>query len=93
LQLQSSVGLLSRAAALLTKLNGVLFPGGGADLSEGSQFIAAASLVFNTSVVAANKGETFPIWGTCLGLEAMAMSLTNNSTLLDLHMDDNEVRH
>jgi hypothetical protein len=56
----------SRAAVLLSKLNGVLFPGGGADLSEGSQFIAAASLAFNTSVAAAAIGETFPIWGTCL---------------------------
>jgi len=56
----------ARAASLLSKLNGVLFPGGGADLSEGSQFIAAASLAFNTSVAAALAGETFPVWGTCL---------------------------
>lgn len=56
----------SCAAVLFSKLNGVMFPGGGADLSEGSQFIAAASLAFNTSVAAAGIGETFPIWGTCL---------------------------
>ena len=56
----------SRAAALLSKLNGILFPGGGADLSQASQFIATASLAFNTSVAAALAGETFPVWGTCL---------------------------
>jgi hypothetical protein len=40
-----------------------------------------------------DKNDYFPVWGTCLGLEAIAMSLTNNSTLLDVHLDDNVTRH
>lgn len=73
---------LQDLAVLLSKLNGVLFPGGGADLSEGSQFIAAASLAFNTSVSAANAGETFPIWGTCLGFQTVCTVASRNFTLL-----------
>lgn len=64
---------LETNAALLKSLNGALFTGGGASFftksGELTQFAATAQLVFNESVAAASSGETWPLWGTCLGFE------------------------
>jgi len=76
-------------AALLSKLNGILFPGGGADLSQASQFIATASLAFNTSVAAALAGETFPVWGTCLGFQTVCTVASRNFSLLEEYDAEN----
>lgn len=60
-------------AALISKLNGALFTGGGAEFftKEGklTPFATTAQLIFNESVNAYANGETWPVWGTCLGFE------------------------
>jgi gamma-glutamyl hydrolase len=58
---------------LLSSLNGVLFTGGAASFFEKngqpSPFALSAKVVFDEVVSAAKAGETFPLWGTCLGHE------------------------
>ena len=62
---------------LLSSLNGALFTGGAASFftPEGdlTQFAATASLVFNESVKSFAAGETWPVWGTCLGHELISV--------------------
>ena len=55
---------------IFDSVNGVLFPGGGTDLSS-SGYYTHAKFIFNKAVEANQKGDYFPIWGTCLGFEAL----------------------
>jgi len=50
------------------QLNGVLFPGGSADLPPSARYIW--DLAVHTNL---QRGDYFPIWGTCLGFEFMLM--------------------
>lgn len=45
----------------LSKVNGILFPGGTGDYIEYGQFI------FDTVKQINDNGTYFPLWGTCLG--------------------------
>jgi len=51
------------AKKLLSGVNGVLFTGGGSELSP------VHSVIWEEALSANDRGEYFPIWGTCLGLE------------------------
>jgi len=51
----------------LSKLNGVLFPGGDGDYLEFGRFI------FNKIKEYNDNGTYYPAWGTCLGYEAFAI--------------------
>lgn len=66
---------------LLSNLNGALFTGGGADFTDANgnltPFAATALAVFNESVTAWQNGETFPLWGTCLGHELISFLASN----------------
>jgi len=45
----------------LSKVNGVLFPGGGGDYEDFAAFILDRLVEYN------DAGDFFPAWGTCLG--------------------------
>lgn len=66
--------------ALLGKLNGVLFTGGGTDFAYDNHtltpFAATAQLIVDEVKTAAAQGETFPLWGTCLGFELINFLLS-----------------
>jgi gamma-glutamyl-gamma-aminobutyrate hydrolase PuuD len=61
----------------LSKLNGVLFPGGDGDYFFYGKMIYEAIKKYN------DDGIYYPMWGTCLGYEDMAIwqSDKGNSTL------------
>jgi len=74
------------------KINGLLLPGASAQLwtSDSTDANRYFTHVVNSSkhlidlAVNANlKGDYFPIWGTCQGLEIMAMVMTNDPFILD----------
>lgn len=62
---------------LLSHINGALFTGGAAGFwnkdNSPSQYAITAQAIFNTSVDAAEKGESWPLWGTCLGHELISV--------------------
>ena len=58
-------------AALFGSINGFLIPGGAASLRNTSQFYAAAKTMFGLALAANEKGDYFPVWGTCLGFETL----------------------
>ncbi|CAL8313256.1 unnamed protein product [Merluccius merluccius] len=71
---------LDQYVYLFRALNGVLFPGGGADLVT-SGYAAAAKVFYQLALEANSRGDYFPIWGTCLGLEELTY-LTGGRLLL-----------
>ncbi|XP_053915844.1 gamma-glutamyl hydrolase isoform X3 [Cuculus canorus] len=61
-------------------INGVLFPGGGVDLKT-SEYSRVAKIFYHKALEANDKGDYFPIWGTCLGHEELTY-LTSGEVLL-----------
>ena len=55
---------------LFKAINGILLPGGGASLTD-SSYIHNARLLHEMAIDANERGDYFPIWGTCLGFEAL----------------------
>lgn len=55
--------------ALLPKLNGVLFPGGGTAINIGNKWTANADHILKYAMAENKKGNPFAVWGTCLGME------------------------
>ena len=62
---------------LLKQINGALFTGGSAGLvnkdASLTAYALAAQAIFEESVAAAAAGETWPLWGTCLGHELIGV--------------------
>ncbi len=68
----------------LSRLNGVLFTGGGSDLSPGNPFFDTLRTVYSYAVAANAAGDYFPLWGTCMGFEAIAILAAGvNTSVLD----------
>ncbi|KAK1173881.1 gamma-glutamyl hydrolase isoform X1 [Acipenser oxyrinchus oxyrinchus] len=65
---------------LFNSLNGVLFPGGGVNLTS-SGYAKAASVFYRLALKANDQGDFFPVWGTCLGFEELAY-LTSGELIL-----------
>lgn len=64
-------------------INGLLLPGGAADLHPNKhQFFRSVSYMFQLAEESNQRGERFPIWGTCLGWEAMAVLVAGNYSVL-----------
>jgi gamma-glutamyl hydrolase len=57
---------------ILTQVNGVLFPGGSAELPKSAHRVWQMAQQYN------QNGTYFPIWGTCLGFEFMMMLAAKN---------------
>eukprot|EP00998_Keelungia_sp_KM082_P005935 NODE_2217_length_1110_cov_78.310275_g2199_i0.p1 GENE.NODE_2217_length_1110_cov_78.310275_g2199_i0~~NODE_2217_length_1110_cov_78.310275_g2199_i0.p1 ORF type:complete len:322 (+),score=44.51 NODE_2217_length_1110_cov_78.310275_g2199_i0:103-1068(+) len=76
--------------SLHAQVNAVLFPGGGSDLSEGSTYREFTTAIYNLTVAAAAKGEWVPLWGTCLGMQALAVIASNRFDILS-HCDSENV--
>jgi len=55
---------------LFNCINGVIFPGGGASLSN-SGYLRTAKIIYDLALQANDSGDTFPLWGTCLGFELL----------------------
>jgi gamma-glutamyl hydrolase len=63
-------------------VNGLLLPGGGANLSPGHMFYDTAKLLVDLAVESNENGDYFPVHGTCLGLETLAIILSQNYDIL-----------
>jgi gamma-glutamyl hydrolase len=68
--------------ALFTQVNGLLLPGGLTSITN-STFASAAQLLVALALDANAHGDTFPVWGTCLGFEQLMVYTSGhpNSTV------------
>jgi len=75
---------------LFGSINGLLLPGGGADLSNGTLIHSAGRLLYDLAVAANDAGDTFPIWGTCMGFQFLSLLAARNGSVLCQHCYDTE---
>ncbi|CAJ1378354.1 unnamed protein product [Effrenium voratum] len=68
-------------------VNGVLLTGGDLDIADASpeaaQYMHAASLLLQLTVNSSQAGDLVPLWGTCLGLQTLAVAQAGNSSVLE----------
>lgn len=62
-------------------VNGILFPGGGADVCHG-RFADVGRKLFSLARKANDAGEHFPVWGTCLGFEQLATAVSEDCDIM-----------
>jgi len=68
--------------SLVSRLNGVLFTGGGTDLRPGQPFFDSAQVVYDYALAANARGDVFPLWGTCMGFQLMCILAANDPSVL-----------
>nr|KAF6326316.1 gamma-glutamyl hydrolase [Pipistrellus kuhlii] len=70
---------------LFRSINGILFPGGGVNLTK-SGYARTAKIFYSLATQSFDDGDYFPVWGTCLGFEELSylvsgeLLLTNTDT-------------
>jgi GMP synthase-like glutamine amidotransferase len=67
---------------LFGSLNGILFPGGGADILPGSQMFKTGQQLYKLSLQAADAGVTVPVMGHCMGFELLAYITSEDANIL-----------
>jgi len=71
-----------------SNLNGILFTGGGLSLAAHTQYYQTAQFIFNLAKEANDKGDHFPIWGTCMGFQLLSiLAAQDHSVLLEYAYD------
>jgi gamma-glutamyl hydrolase len=68
-------------SVLVPQLNGLLYPGGAADVNDAAQFMFKLALQLN------DQGTYFPVWGTCLGFEWILQMASGDLKILDHDLD------
>jgi len=74
---------------MLKSVNGVIFPGGGAEFK--GKYLDALVTIFNYAKAANDAGEHFPLWGTCLGFQELLILGANNTGILDVGFDSEDL--
>jgi gamma-glutamyl hydrolase len=69
---------------IFKQTNGLLLPGGDnlLDPHKNTPMMVAAKKLYKLAVEANDRGDFYPIWGTCLGLELLSV-LSSNMNVLD----------
>ncbi|KAG7525661.1 gamma-glutamyl hydrolase-like [Solea senegalensis] len=57
---------------LFNSINGVYFPGGRLSCTS-SAYARSAKIFYDLAIEANKKGDYFPVWGTCLGLNMLSI--------------------
>uniref|UniRef100_A0A3Q3W8L1 folate gamma-glutamyl hydrolase n=1 Tax=Mola mola TaxID=94237 RepID=A0A3Q3W8L1_MOLML len=65
---------------LFYAINGILYPGGGVSIIS-SGYERTAKIFYELAIEANVRGDYFPVWGTCLGLEELTF-LTSGQWLM-----------
>ncbi|XP_077607934.1 gamma-glutamyl hydrolase-like isoform X2 [Crocuta crocuta] len=65
---------------LFQSINGILFPGGSADLQK-SGYALAAKKFYDMARKSFDNGDYFPVWGTCLGFEELSYLISGECLL------------
>ena len=70
-------------AATLSSINGALITGGETDIKTiSSAYMTAAQRLYNHSLTLHNNGETWPLWGTCMGMQVLSIIGADNPDVL-----------
>lgn len=61
---------------IFSQINGVFFPGGNAKLPS------SAKILWKLTVESNQRGDYFPVWGTCLGFEFLVMLTAHSNEVI-----------
>lgn len=67
----------------------MLIPGGSQDLRPGHPYYDSAELLLKLALEANDNGDYFPVHGTCLGFEALAIIASGNHSILSRFSAEN----
>jgi gamma-glutamyl hydrolase len=80
--------LLDQPAAyydeVFAQTNGILFPGGNQGIDPSDIYTEEGETVWNLARRANDRGDYYPLWGTCLGFEELAVLETGNGDVISL---------
>jgi gamma-glutamyl hydrolase len=68
--------------SLFHSINGVLFPGGGADLSNTTLIRRSGQILYDLAIAANDAGDSFPLWGTCMGFQFLGLLTAQQDSIL-----------
>jgi len=69
---------------IFTQINGLLLPGGSAYLPQ------SAKKIWELAIESNSRGDYFPVWGTCLGMEFM-VALAGDTSLVQSGFDAHNI--
>ncbi|XP_042366323.1 gamma-glutamyl hydrolase [Plectropomus leopardus] len=72
---------------LFNSINGIFYPGGSASITS-SGYQRAAKRFYELAIEANKKGDYFPVWGTCLGYEQLAVLTSGKNVLSRTNTSD-----
>lgn len=75
---------------IFKQTNGLLFPGGDnlLDPHKNTPMMVAAKKLYELAVKSNDRGDHYPIWGTCLGMELLSVLTANRNVLSDCSAND-----
>ena len=73
---------------ILSKINGVLFTGGGRDFNLSSNWEKNAIYIIEKA-----KNDKIPVWGTCMGFQLINVLLSRNYSILVNNFNDSSIVH
>eukprot|EP01130_Rhizamoeba_saxonica_P007205 TRINITY_DN2908_c0_g1_i1.p1 TRINITY_DN2908_c0_g1~~TRINITY_DN2908_c0_g1_i1.p1 ORF type:complete len:325 (-),score=46.80 TRINITY_DN2908_c0_g1_i1:24-998(-) len=76
---------------IFSKLNGILFTGGELELTFKSTYVKTANTLLNMAISSNDKGEYFPIWGTCMGFQMLNMLVAKDESVVQPGFDSNDI--
>ena len=80
---------------ILSRVNGLLLPGGAANLvkdNELTDYLKQIKQILKIARKFNDNGDYFPIWGTCLGFEAILIDIFGPEAM-DSNLDDENFLH
>ena len=69
---------------VFAKTNGILFPGGNQGIDPSDIYTEEGETLWNLAKEANDNGDYYPIWGTCLGFEELAVLETESTDVISL---------
>ena len=69
---------------IFAKTNGILFPGGNQGIDPDDIYTDEGEILWKLAKQANDRGDYYPIWGTCLGFEELSVLETGNGDVISL---------
>ena len=69
---------------VFSQMNGLLFPGGNQGIDPSDIYTEEGEILWKLAKEANDRGDYFPIWGTCLGFEELAVLETGDGEVISL---------
>jgi gamma-glutamyl hydrolase len=69
---------------IFAKTNGILFAGGNQGIDPSDIYTEEGEILWNLAKQANDRGDYYPIWGTCLGFEELSVLETGSGDVISL---------